>query len=78
MNRERHDGALDLRALYSLPHLADAARVSRFKLLRLLRANEVVLLRSGRLLLVPLSEIEKRLPALWESLMTLDRVKRAS
>ena len=78
MNRDRHDGALELRAFYSLTHLADAAGVSRFKLLRFLRASGVVLVRSGRLLLVPLSEIERRVPPLWESLKTLERVKRAS
>ena len=74
MARER-DGALEVRALYPLPELAIVANVSADRLRRLLRASGVEMLRSGRNLLVPLSEIERKIPPLWESIKAIEMVR---
>jgi hypothetical protein len=63
-----------IRALYSIPGLAQAAGISRHQMARLLRANGVAFLRSGRALMVPLHEIMRRVPGLWQSLVTLRRL----
>jgi hypothetical protein len=59
---------MEIRALYSVAMLARYARVSRQKLHRLLRRCGVVLLRDGRSVSVPLSEIRRKIPPLWESI----------
>jgi hypothetical protein len=61
---DRDDGPLRLQALYSLTTLARVAGVTKQTLTRVLRANGVALLGSGRALLVPLSEIRARIPHL--------------
>ena len=60
--------ALVLQALYTIPELARAAGISRFLMGRILLAQGVTLVRSGRLRLVPVVEIEERLPLLWHSI----------
>jgi hypothetical protein len=50
--------------------------VTRYLLRRLLLASGVSLLRSGRLLYVPLSEIERRIPPLWESICAGEKLRR--
>jgi hypothetical protein len=75
----RHDSraeALEVRALYTIAALARVANVTRYRLRRLLRANGVRLVRTGRALFVPLSEIEKRIPPLWESLCSAEKMRR--
>ncbi len=76
MRRSHGEGALDVRALYSLAQLARVANVTRHTLRRLLRKNGVTLVRSGRSLFVPLAEIERRIPPLWESLRRLEELRR--
>ena len=68
---------LEIRALYSVTELARAARVSTHKLRRVLRANHVVLLRSGRALFVPLSEIRDKIPPLWDGIVAAERLRRS-
>ena len=70
-------GQLGLQALYGITALAQVARVTRQMLLRLLRKNEVELVRSGRAVFVPLSEIERKIPPLWQSLCLLGKVQSA-
>ena len=72
----RGDGrGMELRALYSVAALARAANVSAPMLRRLLRANGVQFVRSGRALLVPLNEIQARIPPLWEALLVMEAGK---
>jgi hypothetical protein len=77
MHRRRNPpGPLGVQALYTIPALARVAKVTRYLLRRLLLASGVQLLRSGRLIYVPLSEIERRIPPLWQSICAGERVVR--
>jgi hypothetical protein len=67
--------ALEVKALYSVPALAHAAGVTRYLMLRLLRANHVNFVRAGRSLLVPLSEVETRIPVLWRSILAAEGLR---
>jgi hypothetical protein len=67
---------LEIRALYSVPALARIAKVSADMLRRVLRAANVELLRSGRVILVPLSEIRDKVPSLWKSLANAEELRR--
>jgi hypothetical protein len=66
---------LEVRAVYSIGALAHAVGVTRHLMLRLLRANKVDLVRAGRTLLVPLSEIETRIPTLWRGILAAEAVR---
>jgi hypothetical protein len=70
--------SLELQAVYSIVELARAANVSPNRMRRLLRAAGIALLRSGRVLLVPFSEIETKIPPLWASLIALERSRKAA
>jgi hypothetical protein len=63
---------LEVKALYSVGALALAAGVTPYLMLRLLRANDVAFVRAGRSVLVPLSEIEARIPTLWRSILAAE------
>jgi hypothetical protein len=63
---------LPLRALYTVRELAQAASMSRERLIRLLERLGVEMMRSGKLWLVPLSEIEKKAWPFWESIQTAE------
>lgn len=69
-NRPR-SAALGVTALYTLPALARASGVTQWTMGRLLRANGVVFVRTGRALKVPLSEIQRQVPLLWESILAV-------
>jgi hypothetical protein len=69
--------ALPIQALYPLSHLAVAMGVSHRRLQRLLKAEDVKVYRAGRLMLVPLSELEEKVPALWESARAAESLRRA-
>lgn len=64
--------SLEVRALYPLSALARSANVDIDLLRRVLRSNRVQFVRQGRALYVPLSEIRRRIPALWQSLCAAD------
>lgn len=68
----RKESPLQLRAVYTTPELARIANVSADRMRRLLRASGVELLRVGRILLVPLSEIARKVPSLWESIQDVE------
>ena len=71
--RMSKQAVLEVKALYSVAELARGANVGADRLRRVLRASGVTLLRGGRVLLVPLSEIREKIPALWESILAADR-----
>lgn len=75
--RNRDDGPLMLQAFYSLATLARAGAVDSHVLSRLLQASGVEFMRSGRAVLVPLSEIKARIPNLWRSLVQIERTRLA-
>jgi hypothetical protein len=57
--------------------LARAMAVPHRQLQRLLEAEGVQVFRAGRLLLVPLTELEEKVPALWESVRAAESLRRA-
>ncbi len=59
---------LPLSALYTVAALARASGVERRRLLRVLEAAGVKFLRCGRYSLVALSELERKVPVLWDSI----------
>ena len=65
-----------LRALYSIAALAEFAEVSRFMLRRALQKGNVQFVRAGRAVLVPLSEVKKKIPNLFESICVIDERRR--
>jgi hypothetical protein len=60
--------ALPVRAVYSIGELARAANVERRRLVRILEQADVCFVTTGRVRLVPLSEIERKVPPLWEGI----------
>jgi hypothetical protein len=65
-----------VRAVYSIAELASIGNVSRQSLGRLLEACGIEFVYAGRTALVPLSEIERKIPPLWESILASERVLR--
>jgi hypothetical protein len=66
---------LPIQALYSVRQLALAAGVTHRRLQRLLKVQEVQVFRVGRFLLVPLTEIEDKLPTLWDSMKVAEALR---
>lgn len=75
--RRRAERSLPIQAFYSLPELADASGISRFKLRRMLESKGITFERSGRSVLVGLSELEKKYPELWDSIKIAASLRRA-
>jgi hypothetical protein len=69
---------LEVQALYSIAALARAAHVHKRTLQRVLKANHVELLHAGRALFVPLSEIQRKIPALFASLQAAETIRQAA
>jgi hypothetical protein len=67
----------ELRAVYSVGKLARIGNVNADLLRRLLRSNGVALLRGGRSFYVALSDIQEKIPPLWESLCLTEEIRRA-
>jgi hypothetical protein len=78
MHRRRDGlaGQLEVQALYSIVALARFARLTRYKLRRILRSNGIQLVRIGRAVFVPLSEIERKIPPLWASICAAEKIRR--
>lgn len=70
--------SIALRAFYTTSELAQAANVDIDFLRRLLKKNGVVFIRAGRSLVVPLTEIENKVFALWESLKLAQSLQSAA
>jgi hypothetical protein len=66
----------ELRCVYSIAELARMGNISVRLMRRLLRASGVSFLRSKRLLYVPVGEIRRVVPALWENICIAERVRR--
>jgi hypothetical protein len=62
------DEPLPVRALYTIPELAEAAHMSRHRALRMFKRLQLAMVRSGRVWLVPLDELEQRAPKVWSSI----------
>lgn len=75
--RPRSD-ALPIQALYSINQLARAAGVPHRRLQRLLRVEGVRVLGVGRFLLVPLTELEEKVPELWESMKAAEALREST
>jgi hypothetical protein len=69
--------ALPLQALYPAAQLARALGISHRRFQRLLRVQGVHVLRCGRLIYVPLSEIEDKIRPLWEAIKAAEMLRRA-
>ena len=67
--------ALPIQALYSVNQLAGAGGVPHRRLQRLLKLEEVRVLRVGRFLLVALTELEEKVPLLWESIRAAEALR---
>jgi len=76
VQRPRIEG-LPVQALYPVSELARAMGVSHRRLQRLLEASEVYVMRAGRFLYVPLTELEEKVPPLWESIKAAESLRRA-
>jgi hypothetical protein len=68
--------SLTVKAIYSIAELARIASVTRQLLGRLLHANRVEFIHSGRSVFVPLSEIEKKIPPLFVSLLSAETLQK--
>jgi hypothetical protein len=66
--RDSQPASLEVQALYSIAALARVGNVSIDLMRRVLRANGVSFVRARRALFVPLTEIQRKIPPLWESL----------
>ncbi len=69
--------SLPVQALYRVGDLARVIGVSHRRLQKLLDLEAVRVYRIGRFLLVPLSELEEKMPALWESIKAAHTLRRA-
>ena len=69
--------SLPIQALYPVSELARAMGISHRQLQKLLKTAEVCLMRAGRFLYVPLTELEEKVPPLWESLKAAESLRRA-
>ena len=67
-----------LRAYYGVSALAELAGMTRHVMLRLLRRSKVRFVRLGRVSLVPLTELEDRIPTLWRYLHDIHEGKRVA
>jgi hypothetical protein len=63
---------LPIRALYTVPELAAAASMSRHRALRLFKRLDISMIRSGRVWLVPLDELERKAPRFLNSVRTAE------
>jgi hypothetical protein len=66
---------LAVKALYSVNALARAAGIGHRPLQRVLAVMDVRVVRVGRFLFVPLTELEEKFPPLWESIRTAETLR---
>ena len=75
--RAERAAPLPIKAMYTVGEIAAAAGLTWQSTERLLLTNGVQFDRSGRAPYVPLAEIEKKMPQLWESLKSAAVLRRA-
>jgi hypothetical protein len=66
---------MQIQAFYTIAELARLAGMTRQTMGRLLLANGLAMQRVGRTAIVPMSEVERKLPLVWESLLALERLR---
>ena len=71
-DRNAQRGFLRPQVAYSIAQLAEFTGLTRFVLRRLMDSYGVQFVRSGRTVLVPLTEIEDKIPLLWKNLWRLE------
>jgi hypothetical protein len=71
----RRVAPLPLQAVYTLAELARASALSRYRLFGLLERLGIRMMRSGTLILVPLSELEEKAWPFWESIQIAERLR---
>ena len=76
VQRPRMEG-LRIQALYPVSELARVMGVSHRRLQKLLESSEVYVMRAGRFLYVPLTELEEKVPPLWDSIKAAESLRRA-
>jgi hypothetical protein len=69
--------SLRLQALYPVGVLAKAVGMRHRRFQRLLRVQGVQVLRCGRFMFVPLSELEDKVRPLWEAIKAAETLRRA-
>jgi hypothetical protein len=70
--------ALPLRALYTVGELTKATAIPRRLLIRLFEDADVRFLRVGRLMYVPLSELEEKVQPIWEGIKAAEMLRHVS
>ena len=66
----------DVKALYKISELCRFAGLSRYRLRRLLEQRGVKCITAGEAPYVPLSEIQEKIPELWQSLCSAMSARR--
>ena len=74
--RPRVEG-LPIQALYPVSELARAVGVTHRRLQKLLKIEGVHVYRVGRFLFVPMTELEEKVPPIWESIKASESLRRA-
>ena len=69
--------ALPVRAVYRLAELAQAAQISRWRMLQLLRREGVEIRRSGHVFVVSLAELETKFWPFWEGIKAAEALRRS-
>jgi hypothetical protein len=69
---------LPLKAMYTIGQLATAASMDRRALKIVLEENEVRFVRSGRWWFVSVSELERKVPPLWEGIKVLAELRQVA
>ncbi len=72
---DRTPTALEVRAVYTIAELARTAGISRHVMRQILQNADITILSAGRHEMVPLCDIEARIPPLWQSLVTAERLR---
>jgi hypothetical protein len=67
-----------MQLLYSTMELSAHMGLSRRRLVQLLRQNEVAVHRINRTVFVPLSEIERKLPMVWDGIVLAEAQEKAN
>jgi hypothetical protein len=68
--------AVQLPAFYTMRALGELGRVSPWVLRRLLRECGVRRVRVGQVVLIPVAELKKKVPLLFESLQVVESMRR--
>jgi hypothetical protein len=68
--------ACGFKVLYSAAELGGILGISQYRVVQLVEAHDVLTYRIGRNLFIPLSEVETKLQAAWESILSYERNRK--